>query len=128
MRVGANDVTSQFRRTELPVAVTGERGLKTMMCTSILSSWDWSSPSSMMAENGRYHVMTGSKMADVDKEGSGAGPFVVLERYDGMPLRCSVLSGPAKVESNWTEIGLLVQCKSSLDLRNTRLNRMQSRS
>jgi len=107
MRVGAHDVTSHFRRTEHPVVITGERGLRTMMCTTSL--WSWAPPSQTTSSTGysRPRARPGGR------DGAEEGQFVVLERYDGGALRCSVSPGPNRVESNGTEVGLLVQCESN---------------
>jgi hypothetical protein len=103
MRVGAIDVTSYFRRVEHPVAVSGERGLRTMTCTVSLWSWAPSFPATTTATG--HHRVKAFKMAppiggSSSAAGSEAGSFVVYERYDGMALRCSATAGPGRIDGN----------------------------
>ena len=108
MRVGANDVTSHFRRTEHPVVITGERGLRVMMCAASL--WSWGSPSHTTSPAGYSRSRVAKPSGRDGHDEWEAGLFIVNERFDGMALRCSAVPGPSRVESNWTEVELHVQC------------------
>lgn len=108
MRVGTNDVTSHFRRTEHPVVITGERGLRAMMCAASL--WSWGPPSHATSTTGYNRPRVAKPIGRDGPDEGEAGLFIVNERYDGMTLRCSAVPGPNRVESNWTEVALHVQC------------------